>query len=69
MLTSDGGVVDLRAVDNSIGLIERLCACIPDDRHRSYVDHSLCDFRRQRVYQIALGYGDANDCDSLRIRR
>ena len=65
-LTSDGGVVDLRAVDTSIGLIERLCDCISDDRHQSYVDHSLCDLRRQRVYQIALGYEDANDCDSLR---
>ena len=65
-LTSDGGVVDLRAVDKSIGLIERLCDCISDDRHQSYVDHSLCDLRRQRVYQIALGYEDANDCDSLR---
>ena len=65
-LTSDGGVVHLRAVDKSIGLIERLCDCISDDRHQSYVDHSLCDLRRQRVYQIALGYEDANDCDSLR---
>ena len=35
-LTSDGGVVDLRAVDKSIGLIERLCDCISDDRHQSY---------------------------------
>ena len=64
-LTSDGGVVDLRAVDTSIWLIERLCDCISDDRHQSYVDHSLCDLRRQRVYQIALSYEDANDCDSL----
>ena len=65
-LTSNGGVVHHRAVDTSIGLIERLCDCIPDDRHQSYVDHSLCDLRRQRVYQIAQGYEDANDCDSLR---
>ena len=65
-LTSNGGVVHLRAVDKSKGLIERLCDCISDDRHQSYVDHSLCDLRRQRVFQIALGYEDANDCDSLR---
>ena len=65
-LTSDGGVVHLRAVDKSKGLIERLCDCISDDRHQSYVDHSLCDLRRQRVYQIALGCEDANDCDNLR---
>ena len=35
-LTSDGGVVHLRAVDTSKGLIERLCDCISDDLHQSY---------------------------------
>ena len=29
-LTSDGGVLHLRAVDNTIGLIDRLCSCISD---------------------------------------
>ncbi|MDP6052190.1 MAG: transposase [Candidatus Latescibacteria bacterium] len=48
-LTSDGAVVHLRAVDKSIGLIERLCDCISDDRHRGYVDHSLCDLMRKRI--------------------
>ena len=65
-LTSDGGVLHLRAVDRAIGLIDRLSGCIRDDRHPSYVDHSLSDLMRQRVYQIALGYEDANDSNSLR---
>jgi len=30
------------------------------------VDHNPCDLGRQRVYQMALGCDDANDCDSLR---
>ena len=61
-LTSDGGVLHLRAVDKAIGLIDRLCGCIADDRHQSYVDHSLSDLLRQRIFQIACGYEDANDC-------
>ena len=65
-LTSDGGVLHLRAVDKAIGLIDRLCSCIADDRHPSYVDHSLSDLLRQRIFQIACGYEDANDCNSLR---
>ena len=36
-LTSDGGVVHHRAVDTSIGLIERLCDCISDDRHPFWI--------------------------------
>ena len=65
-LTSDGGVLHLRAVDKAIGLIDRLCGCIADDRHPSYVAHSLSDLLRQRIFQIACGYEDANDCNSLR---
>ena len=30
------------------------------------MDHNPCDLGRQRVYQMALGCDDANDCDSLR---
>lgn len=65
-VTSDGGVLHLRAIDKAIGLIDRLASCICDDRHPSYVEHPLVDLLRQRVFQIALGYEDANDCNSLR---
>jgi len=65
-LISGGAVLHLRAVDSAIGLIARLCGCISDHRHQSYVDHSLGDLMRQRIYQIACGYENANDCDSLR---
>ena len=65
-LTSDGGVLHLRAMDKVLGLIDRLSRCISDSRHASYVNHSLSDLMRQRIFQIACGYEDANDCDSLR---
>jgi hypothetical protein len=56
----------LRGIDRQIGLTERLAAAIRDKRHQSYVDHPLRDLLAQRIYQIAAGYADANDANSLR---
>ena len=65
-LSSDFGPLLLRGVDRQIGLTERLAAAIHDKRHQSYVDHPLRDLLAQRIYQIASGYADANDANSLR---
>jgi len=56
----------LRGIDRQIGLTERLAAAIRDKRHQSYIDHPLRDLLAQRIYQIAAGYADANDANSLR---
>ena len=37
-----------------------------DPRDRRYVDHELLSLLRQRIYQIAAGYEDANDAGFLR---
>ena len=47
-------------------IIKRLSQVLVDRRHQSYVDHSYEDLMRQRVFQIACGYEDANNCDVLR---
>ena len=65
-VTSDAGVLFLRAVEKGIGLIHRLAEAIHDRRDQRYVDHSLEDLLRQRVFQITQGYEDANDCNDLR---
>jgi hypothetical protein len=65
-LSSDFGVLLLRGVDRQIGLTERLATAIHDKRHQSYIDHPLRDLLAQRIYQIASGYADANDANSLR---
>jgi len=64
--SSDGGLLLLREVDKQIGLIDRLSACIEDNRHQSYVRHAVPTMLRQRIMQIAAGYEDANDCDKLK---
>lgn len=65
-LTSDAGVMFLREVERGIGLIKRLTDVLKDRRHQSYVEHPYEVLLRQRVFQIACGYEDANDCNELR---
>ena len=65
-LSSDFGALLLRGVDRQIGLTARLAAAIHDKRHQSYIDHPLQDLLAQRIYQIASGYADGNDANSLR---
>ena len=60
------GALLLRGIDRQIGLTERLAAAVQDKRHPSYIDHALRDLFPQRIYQIASGYADGNDANSLR---
>lgn len=65
-ISSDGGLLLLREVDNQMGLIDRISNCITDNRDHRYVDHTISEMLTQRVTQIAAGYEDCNDCDDLR---
>ena len=67
ILTSDSGVLLLREVEAINGhCVSRIIEPIKDRRHPSYVDHRTAELIKQRVFQIACGYEDANDCDALR---
>jgi len=62
----DGGLLLLREVEQQTGLIGRLADCLNDTRHQGYVQHSVKSMLSQRIFQIAAGYEDANDCDSMK---
>ena len=64
--SSDLGPVLLPGVDLQIGLTRRITAALPDRRNQSYVNHSYHDILTQSIYQIACGYEDRNDANSLR---
>ena len=64
-LTSDGGLPWVAHADDALGLCAALAGCIPEWR-RGPVRHSLATLVRQRVFQIACGYADQDDADSLR---
>jgi len=65
-VSSDGGVLVLREITDSIGIIDQLAEAITDTRHQSYVLHDNKTLLTQRILQIACGYEDANDADDLR---
>lgn len=64
-VTSDGGIPWLVEADQALGLCKALAACVPEWR-RGPVIHSLTTLVRQRVFQIACGYADQDDADTLR---
>jgi hypothetical protein len=64
-ITSDGGLVWLSRMDSEMGLCEAISECVPEWRTRKG-RHSLASLVKQRVFQIACGYEDQNDADTLR---
>jgi hypothetical protein len=65
-VSSDAGVLFLREVENRIGLISKMTDSLRDRRHPGYVKHQLLELFKQRIFQIACGYEDANDSNELR---
>ena len=65
-ISSDGGALLLRQVDQQLGLIESFAECFEDHRAAEWVEHSVEELLRQRVFGLALGYEDLNDHDDLR---
>jgi len=64
-ITSDGGLVWLAQADDRLGLSARFAAQLHDWR-RGPVRHPLALLVRQRMLQIACGYEDQDDADTLR---
>lgn len=65
-LSSDGGLMALREIEERLGIARRLAGCIDDPREPERIQHSLADMLRFRLLMIAAGYEDGNDADSLR---
>jgi hypothetical protein len=65
-VSSDGGLLFLRLVEEEIGIIDKIAQVLNDHRHPSYVKHHLIPLLRQRVFQIVAGYEDGNDSTTLR---
>jgi hypothetical protein len=63
---SDGGLLLLRELDKKLQLTKKLSQVIKDNRHAGYVEHSVEQLLKQRIYAIAAGYEDVNDHDQLR---
>ncbi len=65
-ISSDGGLLLLKELDNELSLLSSASNCILDGRDQRYIDHKIKELITQRVFQIAAGYEDCNDCNDLR---
>lgn len=65
-MSSDSGLLFLRELESELGIIDRIVNVMRDPRHAAYVKHDLLELTKQRVFQIAAGYEDGNDCSQLR---
>jgi len=66
LISSDGGLMLLKKVDQQLGLTKKLAVAVTDRRDPGRIKHPLEQMFAQRVYQIAFGYEDCNDADQLR---
>jgi hypothetical protein len=65
-VVSDTGLLAVRALDQSLGVLADLAARLPDPRSPKYIHHSAEALLIQEVYQILAGYPDLHDADHLR---
>jgi|SRR5271157_188133 len=66
-LSTDAGALLLRQVDINLGVTAELAQCFYDTRNQDWVDHSVQELLRQRLFGTALGYEDINDHQRLRL--
>jgi len=65
-VSSDGGLLPFRQLDERLGYTEQFAATLPDRRAVGYVDHTFLEMTRMRIYGILADYADQNDHDVLR---
>ncbi len=65
-ISSDGGAILLKSIDDEAGISDRISMSLHDDRDMAKVSHTRKEQVAQRIYQICLGYENQNDADFLR---
>ncbi len=63
-MTSDGGGLLLREIDERYRVTAAVAAALHDSRDPERTVHEVSMLVKQRIFSIALGYEDANDADT-----
>ena len=66
VLVEDAGLLAVRQLDVSLGVVSGLAQRLPDPRSPRYVQHGLESLLVQLVYQFLAGYPDGNDAEHTR---
>jgi hypothetical protein len=65
-LVADAGLLHVRALERSLGILDDLAARLPDPRSPQFIRHSKRALLTQQVYQILAGCPDCNDAELCR---
>jgi hypothetical protein len=65
-VTSDGGLIAVRELDEQLGLTAMAEEYLKDKRQGRNIQHELKELLRQSVYSRLAGYEDVNDAEKLR---
>jgi len=65
-ITSDGGLIAIRELDEKIGLTILAEEYLTDKRYGRNIQHDLTELLRQSVYSRLAGYEDVNDAKQLK---
>ena len=65
-ISSDGGLILIKQLDEHYSVSDRIARCFTDNRHPSYVEHPIQMQVAQRLYGLVQGYEDLNDHERLR---
>ena len=65
-ITSDGGLIAVRELDERLGLTALAEEFLSDTRYGRNIQHELPELLRQSVYSRLAGYEDVNDAEKLR---
>jgi len=66
-LTSDGGLLAYRELDDALGLFNSASTVMSDKRTGRNIQHDITNLLRQSVYSRLAGYEDVNDAQRLSV--
>jgi hypothetical protein len=65
-IVNDAGLLLVRSLERSLGILDELAALLPDPRAPKFILHPKRVLLTQQVYQILAGYPDCNDAQLCR---
>ena len=66
-VTSDGGLLAYRDLDDTLGLFDSVSAVFSDKRTGRNIQHAMPTLLRQLIYSRLAGYEDVNDAERLAV--
>ena len=66
-VTSDGGLLAYRDLDDALGLFDSVTAAFIDKRTGCNIQHAMPTLLRQSIYSRLAGYEDVNDAERLSV--